>query len=1144
MKKILFTMLLMMSISIIYGQTTYYWVGGTANPTQGINTVANWNTNLDGSGSPRSSNTEATDILVFDGTNLGGSTPQTGPAVITANSSITCGQMIFTNNVHVTMLRPTSGTATITLAGGIGEDFVINAGSTYIVNSPVGSLRFTINAGVDDCRVSGTMDLSTSQQMSFRNGTSGAPDVFRFKTGSTFITNITSSSSSYAFGSSSQSSNKWVIFEAGSNLYYNGGFSPEGSGASYSAIVMEPGSIWHHRASNAGAGGNFFNRQSYGDIIVENGATLSANGSIYRIGNLTVNAGCSFIPYSSGQTAVLGNMTVNGDYTAPAAGTNKLVLAASIPQSVSGSGTISLNNLTVADNTVVTLTKNVAVETDIDVYGRLNFVTNQITGTASFNAVGIDAGTPATGDLVTGNYFITGNAVFTSSSVGKSIIGAGIAPNTSIVGFSTTADSLYLSQPLVASASGVALIVTTSGATLQTASTNGFDPASGSIAASGSFIFGDDINYIIDAATTWPFGVTTGSGGNNVNAGSVDVNADITVNKGLTIKNNLLINGKMILRPADVVHILASGNITGTFGATKYIATDYVTGTGVQSMVQFDGVSSAKTIPVGTINYYLPATITPVSTSDFTVAVFEGITTNGILNGTPFTPTQKLRVVNAVWNVNRLSGTGTADLQLNWDDALEGTTFNTLPDSDIGLIRNIGSGPTGWGAPIVPGNNTTNIVMGNVSAFGSFGAGAIPQVNAFIYNPLPDKTYGDPDFNGGATSLNTTNPIIYTSSNPLVATIVAGNIHIVGAGTSDITASQLGDGVFLDTSATKTLLVNKAPLTITADNKSRFEQVANPPLTITYTGFVLGETNAVFSAQPTISTTAVLASAPGTYPITVSGATAANYIITHVDGTLTVIAKTNQTITFPAPATKTYGNADFVTGATSTNSTIPITYTSSNPSVATVTGNIIHITGAGTTTITAMQAGSDGFFPAPNVARTLTVNKANLTIKANDATKTTGEANPAFTVAYTGFVLGETAANLTTQPVVTTIATTNSSPGYYDLVPGSAVSSNYNITYTNGRLTILPLTGTTEQYLLAYKNANGNIAVRIYSLETYLADIFVYNIDGTFIARKNILINNGFASAEIQAQKLASGIYVIAVKGNGVNLTKTIQFIK
>lgn len=1138
MKKNLFTMMLMMTVGLIYGQTTYYWVGG-ATPVS-IHTPANWNTNLDGSGSARASATTATDILIFDGNNIAGGTPAQGLVSGPVDGTMGCAQLKFVNNANILFGR-TTGTGTITINGDgdVAEDFVIESGSSLQISSSTGSVRIALGA-VNTGRVSGSLSMVTGFQARIDNTTGGSPGKLRFTSGSSFTTNITAGSSSYAFGNSTQSSKYWVVFEAGSNLYYQGGYSPHGSGANFSAINMELGSVWHHRANNAGLGGNFFNRESYGDIIVENGATLSATGTIYRIGNLTVNTGCTFVPHSSGQTVVLGNLTVNGDYTAPAASTNKLVLAGTTPQSVSGIGTVGLSNLTVANNAVVTLGKNVAVETDIDVYGRLNFGINQLTGTSTFSAVGINAGIPGTGNLVSGNYFLSGNTVFTSSSIGKIISGAGIAPNTSIVGFSATADSLYLSQPLLASASGVALTVATTGATLQTANANGFNPASGSIIAAGTMTFGDDINYIINAATTWPFGVTTGSAGNNVNTGSVDVNADITVNKGVTIKNNLLINGKMTLRPADVVHILAGGNITGTFGATKYIATDYVTATGVQSMVQFDGLSSAKTIPVGTINYYLPATITPASTSDFTVAVFQGITTNGILNGTAFTPTQRLRVVNAVWNVNRLTGSGTADLQLNWDDALEGTTFTTLPDSDIGLIRNIGSGPTGWGPPIVPGNNTTNIVMGNVSVFGSFGAGAVPQVNAFIYNPLPDKTYGDPDFNGGATSLNTTNPIIYTSSNPLVATIVAGNIHIVGAGTSDITASQLGDGVFPDTSATKTLLVNKAPLTINADNKSRFEGLVNPPLTITYTGFVLGQTNTVLTTQPTISTTATIASAPGMYPITVSGATAANYVITYTNGILTVIPKTNQTITFAQPATKTYGNAPFATGATSTNGTIPITYTTSNPGVATVSGNTITITGAGTTVITAMQAGSDGFFPAPNVARTLTVNKANLTIKANDAIKTTGEANPVFTMTYTGFVLGQTATNLTTQPIVSTTATTNSSPGYYDLVPGGAVTQNYNITYTNGRLTVLPLSGTSSLYLNAFQNSNTSVTVRVFSPDGNLADIVIYDMSGRVLATKNILLINGFSTVTVALPNHSSGIHIVSVQGNGVDLKKSI----
>src|SRR5205085_179260 len=144
-------------------------------------------------------------------------------------------------------------------------------------------------------------------------------------------------------------------------------------------------------------------------------------------------------------------------------------------------------------------------------------------------------------------------------------------------------------------------------------------------------------------------------------------------------------------------------------------------------------------------------------------------------------------------------------------------------------------------------------------------------------------------------------------------------------------------------------------------------------------------------------------SVPGAYPITVTGATAVNYSITQTNGILTVQAKQNQMITFPAPAVKTYGNADFAHGVISTNNTIPVTFTSSNPAVATVAGNNIHIVGAGTTDITASQAGSVGYFPAADVVRTLTVNKAALAIKVRDTLRNFGTANPVFTITYTGF---------------------------------------------------------------------------------------------------------------------------------------------
>ena len=85
------------------------------------------------------------------------------------------------------------------------------------------------------------------------------------------------------------------------------------------------------------------------------------------------------------------------------------------------------------------------------------------------------------------------------------------------------------------------------------------------------------------------------------------------------------------------------------------------------------------------------------------------------------------------------------------------------------------------------------------------------------------------------------------------------------------------------------LTVSKKALTVTADNKSKKQGEANPTLTATYSGFENGDTSAVLNTAPTLSTTAVLNSAVGTYPITVSGGSDNNYSFsTYVNGTLTV----------------------------------------------------------------------------------------------------------------------------------------------------------------------------------------------------------------------------------------------------------------
>lgn len=1142
MKQFLLTISLLMIAGFVYSQTTYYWIGsGTTATNANINNNNNWNTAVNGTGSPRTSSTGATDILVFDGTNVGGTTPVTGNVTVLGNAGITCGQIKFINNASINMVRPTSGTTTITISGEAGEDFVIEAGSAfYVPNTSTGSLRFAM-AATNTGRVSGSLSMITLQQCRIDNTTGGTPGSFIFTSGSSLTTNITSASSSYAFGNSTQSSDKWVVFEAGSHLYYDGGFSPMGSGNLFSAIDMKAGSTWHHRVTNPTTNaGNFFNRQGFGNVIVENNASLIALGPIYRIDNLTINAGSTFTTAGSGQTVVLGELVVNGTLTSDVTSTNELLFAGNSAQNISGSGTISVASLVVADNANVNLGKDVAIDKAVNVYGKINFNTNKLTGNATFAANGTAALSAATGNLTAGSYMIRNiSATIPPSARGLGISGAGIAPNTSIVSFSTTNDTILISNPLLAGGTGVALSVAGNGATLQTASTDGFDPATGSVGVAGNKTYQDNINYIIDAATTSPFGVTTSAPASPISAKFIEINAPVTVNRGITVSDHLTVNGKITLRPLDIVHVLGGAVLNGTFNSSNYIATVGNSTTGDVSMLQYDGLSSSTVLPVGSANYYLPITLNPSSSSNFSVTVFEGISSDGMINGTQLSPSEKQNVVNAVWNINRLSGSGAADLQLGWNAALEGSTFATLPNTDIGIITNNGSS---WAVPLGPGDNTSNTAMANVSSFGAFGIGAIPQVQPFVFNPMPVKTYGDPDFNGGATSLNTTQPIVYSSNNPAVATIVAGNIHITGAGNATITASQASDGFYPAASADQPLTVNKADLIITADNQLKFEGQPNPTLTVSYNSFVLGETPAVLLTPPVVTTTATTGSAPGTYPITVTGATSNNYTISFVAGVLTVQAKQTQTITFAAPATKTYGNADFATGATSTNSTIPITYISSNPAVATIIGNNIHITGGGTTTITASQAGNAGYFPATDVARVLTVNKAALTIRVRDTVKTQGEANPPFTITYTGFVLGETAANLATPPTVNTIATTISPAGYYTLTPEAAVSSNYNFTYTAGRLTILPPGGTNQNHIHAYMSNPNTLTVRVYSTFPALGDITLFDLTGKPLLKKNVFLPQGFIESNVNVSLIPSGIYVVTV--SGVDLKKTIPIIR
>lgn len=1143
MKKVLLFLCSVLLSAAAFSQTVYYWVGGTAPST--ITTGSNWNTQLDGSGTARPSTPGTTDILIFNGANVGGATPATGTVTVPINGGVTCSQMKFINNAVVVFTRTSSGTGTITLGNDTGDDFVIEAGSSLALNSTGTNLVIAFGTGTTGL-VSGAFSMSSSvatQRIS--NGTTGTAGSLVFASGSSFTSNNTISSTSAPFGTNSQSSDKWVVFMSGAQLYYNGGWSPMGSTQAFSAIDFRPGSVWHHRATNATSGfGSFFNTKNFADIIVENGATLAADGPIYHIDNLTVNGGCTFITHSSGTTNVFGNIVVDGTYTSQATQRgNVLILAGTTPQTVSGAGAITIPSLIVADNANVTLNRNITnLDSNTNIYGKLNFGTSQLTGAGTFTSRVNTQVTGLTGTLTNGSSQVTAVAGTLLNLNGLTVTGPGIPANTTVVNFSVSSSTINLSKAATATASGVALTLVSDTAILETANPNGFDSTSGSVTLVSTKNYQSGTSYVIDAATSKPFGVSSGFTGTHVNTGLVTVNANITTNIGAYVTGLFTLNsGKVTIRSMDTVRILTGSALAGSYNAANYFVTTADATTGAQGVLRVDGMTAGTLLPIGTSAYYMPATVTPAGTTDIAASVFQGITSEGTPNGTPLTPLQKQTKVDAVWNLNPLNGSGGGGLQLQWAQALEGSTFTTLPSSDIGIITNLNPS---WSLPVAPGDNANNTASGTVSSFGTFGIGAQPPAQPFVFNTLPAKTYGDPDFNAGVISLNTTAPITYTSSNTSVATIVGSNIHIVGTGTTDITATQASDGFYPAANVTQTLTVNKAPLTIKADDQAKPQGDPNPALTVTYSGFVNGETSSVLTTAPTVTTTAVTASPAGTYPIVPSGAAATNYAITYVNGTLTVTPRQNQTITFNALPAKTYGAADFAAGATSTNTTIPITYTSSNPAVATIVGNNIHIVGAGTATITASQAGSPLYFAAPNVSQTLTVNKATLTVRAVDTSRLYGADNPAFRLTYSGFVLGQNASVLTTQPTATTPATATSAPGYYTINVDGGAAQNYSFVYTAGRLTVLPATGAGQAYMQVYMSGSNTMTVKVFSPNPDLGDIYLYDIGGRLLLKKNVFIAQGFLSYDIPVNVPASGLYIVRVVSKNLRLRANVAIIR
>jgi gliding motility-associated-like protein len=134
--------------------------------------------------------------------------------------------------------------------------------------------------------------------------------------------------------------------------------------------------------------------------------------------------------------------------------------------------------------------------------------------------------------------------------------------------------------------------------------------------------------------------------------------------------------------------------------------------------------------------------------------------------------------------------------------------------------------------------------------------------------------------NNNSGSINAVRVYVRLSSITAVGTY-SGNMVISGSNMADINIPIPASHV------------QPAPLTVKADDKSKFYGSPNPVLTATYTGFVNNESISQLTALPSIFTLAATSSPIGKYPIIVSNAAAANYTFTYINGLLDITENTS-----------------------------------------------------------------------------------------------------------------------------------------------------------------------------------------------------------------------------------------------------------
>jgi hypothetical protein len=541
---------------------------------------------------------------------------------------------------------------------------------------------------------------------------------------------------------------------------------------------------------------------------------------------------------------------------------------------------------------------------------------------------------------------------------------------------------------------------------------------------------------------------------------------------------------------------IVNGTLTVTGAPTTTTLTAPATSTYGTSVTLTATVTSADGTPGGSVNFLSGTTL--LGTGTLNASGVATLSTTTIPGGTDS--------LTAAYPATGNFGTSTSAVSsITVSKATQTITFPPIASRPYGsapfavtatssagsnypVTITVQSGPATIGGGTVTLTGAGTVALQATQAGDANYSAATAVVQSFQVTPAPltvaannaTRVFGaaNPTFTGTVTGAVNGDTFTESFTTTATTTSAVGSYPIVPAVTGANLASytvNIVNGALSVTGASTTTTLSAPGTAAYGASVALTATVAStsgtPSGVVTfYSGATALGTGTLNNGVATLTTTTLPV---GTDSLTASYAATGNFgASTSAASSIKVTAAT-QTITFAPIASRAYGSAPFaVTATSSLGSSYPVTITvQSGPAV--INGGVLTITGAGTVVLQAAQAGNANY-GAATATDSFQVTPAPLTVKASNATRTFGTANPAFSGTIAGAVGSDSFSES-----FTTSATTTSNVGSYPIVPAvtGAQLANYTVTIVNGALTVTGVATTTTLTAPGSSNAGASVTL-------------------------------------------------------------------